>query len=112
MMEYGNKADNITNTSLPGYKDLFVIVGLSLVGVGMILCVFGVCLPIYKDAKAEDKNTIIHTPIIVDYELPPYGMSLQSGNYSLLANDAADTNSVVVGNDMFQTYLVQGKLQS
>ena len=57
-----------------------------------------------------------HTPIVVDYELPPYDTTLEKGNYDLIDNDfypGSDCESpMVLENDVFQTYLVQEKLQS
>lgn len=99
------------------YKELFVIIGISLSAVGIILCVSGACLPLYKSSEEATKFAKQqHTPIVVDYELPPYETSLEHGNYKLVENGnllpggIGDPLPVLESNDMFQTFLVQEKL--
>lgn len=112
-MEESKYVQFTDNEKAVKYKDLFVVVGISLSGVGLVLCVTGACFPVYKDSMDVDKYAVQHTPIVVDYELPPYDTTLENANYKLIDNEFGDAEAyMVLENDVFQTYLVQEKIQS
>lgn len=101
------------------YKETFLIIGFSLIALGVFTCIFGACVPMWIDAqKSRRKRFIEHTPIAVDYELPPYDMSLEEarfhfvpdGNYPVACN--GKTTPIVSEGDVYRTFLVQANLEN
>lgn len=91
------------------YKDLFIIFGIVMVSFGVLAASFGFFVPLYKDSakKMSATEECQRTPIIVDYELPPYNTSLQTGNY--LESDSSWLSSCgsPIEQEGFKTFFIQ-----
>ena len=97
-------------------KAIFLYASVVIISSGFILAAFGFFMPLYKDSGASnDADSVVKTPILVDYELAPYynkdSLQLNSAhNYAFDDQSSEWTPSPCdspTDNVSFKTFLVQ-----
>jgi len=98
-------------------KDIFLVASIGLISFGLISAALCLFVPVYQDSgKLYDEDSIIKTPILVDYELAPYRDTLKgSKNYAF--DDSSDwtpsPSASPTDNVSFTTfYIQQGESQT
>uniref|UniRef100_A0A7M5V2S0 Uncharacterized protein n=1 Tax=Clytia hemisphaerica TaxID=252671 RepID=A0A7M5V2S0_9CNID len=114
----GNQAKNSTVLTLDlqeaeKEKDIFLIASIGMISFGLIAAAFGLFMPLYQDAgQSEYEDSIVKTPILVDYELAPYKDSLKAGNnFGFVGDESSDWTpspcDSPLDNVSFQSFFVQ-----
>ena len=99
-------------------KDIFLITSIGLISFGLIAAAFGLFMLLYQDAgKSEYDDSIVKTPILVDYELAPYKDSLKAGNnFGFVGDESSDWTpspcDSPLDNVSFQTFFVQKQVNT
>jgi len=102
--EKGNKEKTVYS------KELFIICGISILSFGVVASLFGFVIPLYTSTYKKIEDDGNQTPIIVDYELPPYQASVHSNDTFLYSEDSSTATSNCpspLSDEHFQTLYVQ-----
>ena len=67
-------------------RGIYLVLGICLIGGGVFVCAFGGCAHAWVRSREVGRNCVDQSPIVVDYELPPYDVRLQSGNFDFVAD--------------------------
>lgn len=92
-------------------KEVFQITGIGMISFGLVVVVFGIFIPLYRDtanAHLDPNKDGVKTPILVDYEIAPY--SLKPGYYAMSDSTSDYTPSPCaspVDNASFKTFYIQ-----
>ena len=94
-------------------KRLFLLLGVSLVGVGVCVWAFSACAHVRLESREVGRTRVDQSPIVVDYELPPYHVPLQHINYDSgeenFYNLDDEKKPLVDNEDPVKTFLVQDR---
>ena len=64
-------------------KRIFMVLGFGLIGLGLCICVFSAIMQVFIEHRDVRRNYVDQIdPIVVDYELPPYDVRLEKGNFN------------------------------